>query len=446
MLPRVRKTSVDRARRGAVPFRPMASRARVLALRLARDKWCVSRVSSRACPLITRLEPDAASCPTRAPRAATARTISRGARVTLAETDETRRVSRADPPSYPPSYSRAVLRTGATRRGFHASAVPEPCPARAAAVAADLERNSAGPERFLPSFARDAAARAVASFNTQFRAWGTSPEGSWRRNAHSVGSFLLDRIHPDDQTLLALPNACSSVELVYPESADVDDARRALTELLSDRAKAVKSRFRVNAFVGVPLTFPMMFTPLSNLPMYWFGWRAYEQRNAARNALAARRVVERAECAGARRRENDETPEGLAGPHATTPPTLLTDVARWVQVDAPCVRLGGGAGSSAAGNQKAGSGAERESRENKTDGDDVSARNNLSSFSCCRVGRALDPADPPPALVFVPCAVLDESADAPREGEASALEKATGIDGITKLARRYRRALKARRV
>jgi hypothetical protein len=42
--------------------------------------------------------------------------------------------------------------------------------------------------------------------------------------------------------------------------------------------------------------------------------------------------------------------------------------------------------------------------------------------------------------------VLDESADAPREGEASALEKATGIDGITKLARRYRRALKARRV
>ena len=94
-----------------------------------------SRVSSRACPLITRLEPDAASCPTRAPRAATARTISRGARVTLAETDETRRVSRTDPPSYPSSYSRAVLRTGATRRGFHASAVPEPCPARAAAVA-----------------------------------------------------------------------------------------------------------------------------------------------------------------------------------------------------------------------------------------------------------------------------------------------------------------------
>jgi hypothetical protein len=58
----------------------------------------------------------------------------------------------------------------------------------------------------------------------------------------------------------------------------------------------------------------------------------------------------------------------------------------------------------------------------------------------------LDPADPPPALVFVPCAALDASADAPREGEASALEKATGIDGITKLARRYRRALKARRV
>ena len=388
-----------------------------------------------------RIVPD-----TRAPRAATARTISRGARVTLAETDETRRVSRADPPSYPPSHSRAVLRTGSTRRGFHASAVPEPCPARAAAVAADLERNSAGPERFLPSFARDAAARAVASFNTQFRAWGERPLGSWRRNAHMIGSFLLDRIHPDDQTLAALPNACSSVELVYPESADADDARRALAELLVDRAKAVKSRFRLNAFVGVPLTFPMMFTPLSNLPMYWFGWRAYEQRNAARNADAARRVVERAECAGAHRRRDDESPEGLTGT-ATTPPTPLTDVARWVEVDAPCARLGRDAGSSAAGNQKAGSGdfPFGETRKHETDGDD-SARKTSSSFSCCRVVRAADPADPPPALVFVPCAVLDESADAPREGEASALEKATGIDGITKLARRYRRALKARRV
>ena len=67
---------------------------------------------------------------------------------------------------------------------------------------------------------------------------------------------------------------------------------------------------------------------------------------------------------------------------------------------------------------------------------------NRTAFSCCRVAR--DPAYPPPALVFAPCALLDESADAPREGEKSALEKATGIDELTNLTRRYRRALKAR--
>ena len=65
-----------------------------------------------------------------------------------------------------------------------------------------------------------------------------------------------------------------------------------------------------------------------------------------------------------------------------------------------------------------------------------------TAFSCCRVAH--DPAYPPPALVFAPCALLDERADAPREGEKSALEKATGIDELTELTRRYRRALKAR--
>ena len=257
-------------------------------------------------------------------------------------------------------------------------------------------------------FAADAARRAAASFAARFKEWGESPAGSWRRGAHRLGSLALDRIHPDDQVLAALPPACSSVELVYPESAHPDEARRALRELFAERARAVATRFRLNAFVGVPLTFPMMFTPLSNLPMYWFGWRAYEQRTAARRAARARRVAEVAECAGA----------GTGGRAAT-------DAVRWVAADAPCARLpraengGGSTTSNARG----------------ATGDDA------SEFSCCRA----PPGDArTAALAFVPCAALDESADAPREGEASALAKATGMDELTDLARRYRRVLKVK--
>ena len=99
--------------------------------------------------------------------------------------------------------------------------------------------------------------------------------------------------------------------------------------------------------------------------------------------------------------------------------------ARWVAADAPCARLpraengGGSTTSNARG----------------ATGDDA------SEFSCCRA----PPGDArAAALAFVPCAALDESADAPREGEASALAKATGMDELTDLARRYRRVLKVK--
>ena len=384
----------------------MASRARVLALRLARDKWCVSRVFSRAFRFLTRPNPTAASFPTHARRASPPRGRSRAALASPARGDR-RDSTRFASLTLPPTRRRPTRRTPnrAKRRGFHASAVSEPCRARAAAVAADLERNSAtSPERFLPAFAADAAARAAASFARRFHAWGESPSGSWQRRAHTLGSLALDRIHPDDQVLAALPPACSSVELLYPETAHPEEARAALRELLTERARAVAWRFRRNAFVYVPLTFPLMFTPLSNLPMYWFGWRAFEQRRAAQNANAARRAMETAECADA----------------------------HWfaAAADAPCAR--------ARGEKLAVISSTRDAPDERM----VSALSKTASFSCCRVAH--DPAHPPPALVLAPCALLDESADAPREGEKSPLEKATGIDQLTKLTRRYRRALKAR--
>ena len=106
----------------------------------------------------------------------------------------------------------------------------------------------------------------------------------------------------------------------------------------------------------------------------------------------------------------------------------------WAAADAPCARAlreGGGGGETHDAPDE---------RMVSMNSDNRSHSENRTAF-CCRVAH---PAHPPPALVFAPCALLDESADAPREGEKSALEKATGIDELTKLTRRYRRALKAR--
>ena len=33
---------------------------------------------------------------------------------------------------------------------------------------------------------------------------------------------------------------------------------------------------------------PLMLTPLSNVPIYWIGWRAWTQMRASKNGVAAR--------------------------------------------------------------------------------------------------------------------------------------------------------------
>ena len=324
-------------------------------------------------------------------------------------------------------------------RGFHACAVPEPCPTRSSSIASELRKQSQGPERFAPAFAVRAVTNAIDKFQNTYKNWGEQKGGTWRKYAHSMGQMALSRIHPDDEVLAQLPPATSSVEVYYPDNASIDETKSELKKLLSDRADQVRRRFQMNAYVAVPLTFPMMFTPLSNLPMYWFAWRAYEQRLGSKRAGNVLRTIEKNECAeagvggveGSGDRVNNSS-ETLSNSSETTSSSRgliahtssSSDITQWVDIHAKCARV-----------DTSGSGA----IDTKTPPP--------TPFVCCRV--VAKPSSPPPTLMFVPCTVLNDVGDIvagksshEEEETVSRLEGVTEIENITRLMKRYLRVLK----
>ena len=150
---------VQFAGRGAARCRPVpASRARVLALRLARDKWCVSRVFSRAFRPLTRPNPTAASFPTHARRASTSRGRSRAALASPARRDRRDSTRFVPDPASDTAPSRAPNAEPCFARGVSTRLCGPRAVSRArAAVARGPGEERGGPERFLPAFAADAA-------------------------------------------------------------------------------------------------------------------------------------------------------------------------------------------------------------------------------------------------------------------------------------------------
>lgn len=331
----------------------MASRARILALRLCGEKWCVF--------------------PFAPPTPARDRPMRRFA------------ASASRPQHRPPPRPLFDI-----HRAFHARAVDEVCAERAAEVSRRLAAASAGPERYLPRSVARWGERTARSFVDTFESWGEHPRGSWRERAHRVGAWMLDRIPPRETTLAELPAACTSAEVAYSEDADEDDARRALAELATDGVDAARRAYRRNLAL-MPITLPLFLTPMSNLPVYWLGWRAWEQWRGARAGGELRRVIQTDDARPARE-----------------------DASRWVDVARACTRIGG-AGE---------------------DGTRNGTRNGDEATVCCRI-RTDASLPPPPPVLFAPCAALAAAED-PGE-RAAAAERATRAKGLTELARRYRR-------
>ena len=163
---------------------------------------------------------------------------------------------------------------------FHARAVPETSYERASEVAAALAIANAGPEKILPRFAARWVARTNAWCAETYAQWGEQPIGSWRRRLRDLGAWALDRIPPEETTLGGLPPVISSVEVAYPQSADVRVVQRLLREELLG-ARRTDEATRVDKRGVAPLLLPLMLTPLSNVPIYWIGWRAWTQMRAS---------------------------------------------------------------------------------------------------------------------------------------------------------------------
>ena len=141
---------------------------------------------------------------------------------------------------------------------FHARAVPETSYERASEVAAALAIANAGPEKILPRFAARWVARTNAWCAETYAQWGEQPIGSWRRRLRDLGAWALDRIPPEETTLGGLPPVISSVEVAYPQSADVRVVQRLLREELLG-AKADLTRRR--AWTNAPRELPRLPSP-----------------------------------------------------------------------------------------------------------------------------------------------------------------------------------------
>ena len=228
-----------------------------------------------------------------------------------------------------------AMRLGGDRWAYHACSVTEPHPDRAAEVAKALAAASVGPEAYLPRSVARWGERTMASFVDTFNAWGKHEPGTLRRRAHAAGTWMLDRIPPHETPLGALPPVCTSVEMVHPANVSTLEARAALARLVGEMTDATRRGMLWNA-ACVPLTMPLMLTPISNFPAYWFGWRAWTQRRASGAGRALRRVVEMSDDARALG-ERGRGSRGWGRRESVGDETR--EIRRWVVAEKPCERL-----------------------------------------------------------------------------------------------------------
>lgn len=71
---------------------------------------------------------------------------------------------------------------------------------------------------------------------------------------------------------------------------EVREMKRRLHDLTTVRTDAVRRRMWWNIAV-CPLFLPLMLTPVSNFPIYWFLWRAWNNRRAWQGGTALRHLI-----------------------------------------------------------------------------------------------------------------------------------------------------------
>lgn len=290
---------------------------------------------------------------------------------------------------------------------IHARVVAEICEQRAAKAAGKVAKaEAASPEKYAPGWIVAYGKQALDKMLATWDGWGQAPKGSVTKRLHNLGTWALDRIDPDETMMRdGLPQVASSIEVAYPSSLSPAEVREKLNELVGTRTDAMRRSFWFNV-IPVGLFMPLMLTPISNVPVYWFSFRAWSTWRASNGGLALRTVL-------------DSTDAEI--PSAAQVVDLTAEF--------KCRRLNGGSrenGGSEEGTVTAG-------------GDEV---------LCCRLNREALPGAPP--VLLVPCDAMERAVrpSAALGGEILSLEAAAEVEsvyntsGVVELTRKIRAKLK----
>lgn len=147
--------------------------------------------------------------------------------------------------------------------------------------AGSLEK-SPPPSNWFARFKANAWERAAAKWTALKSAQG-GIQGMIRR----VAERLVDQVPPEESFLSAIAGASSAtgrrrILVHYPSSVSAKLVRKRL--MLLTKASRWHQRWSYFWGAATPLLFPLIISPISNIPIVYTGWRWYAHRTAAKGA------------------------------------------------------------------------------------------------------------------------------------------------------------------
>lgn len=300
---------------------------------------------------------------------------------------------------------------------IHGAAVDESSSARAREAASAIESRRGVLSKAWGVIDGVTGANAAVARATDYgsRAWrdmALQRPGTIKRRIYDLGMYAMDRIDPSEYTIRGMPQVVTSMEIVYPSTANAADVRAAVEETLKTATSTARKATWFNA-IGVPLSLPMFLSPVSNFPIYWFGFRLWNTTAAVRSGREALQAL--------RSTSSDD---------AVAIEAKVKDLARGGDAIVECKRL------------------RPINCLNSDTGQEVSTTDEPHAVACCRLSQAGGEAlmgDNGPRVLFVPCDALakvvsdDCERDELSEGAASKVERLFGASGVVDFVRRRKK-------
>lgn len=134
--------------------------------------------------------------------------------------------------------------------------------------------------------ARGWVERARQSALRQWETIKTAQPGTFQNVVRRVAERIVDQV-PVEETFLGVVGDATAIDVVHPASLPAKLVRRRLRLLA--RAGPWHRNWSIAWGVATPLLFPLILSPVSNLPIVYTAWRAYSHRKAH---LGANRLLD----------------------------------------------------------------------------------------------------------------------------------------------------------